>query len=57
MNLAPEVEAPRLEFDEEPRLGAPHPTPCACDACLNWWTQQDQDESFINAASAAYELE
>lgn len=35
------------------RLGAPHPTPCGCHECLSWWTQEDSDEGFINAASAA----
>lgn len=49
--LAPEVEVPRY-LTEAPRLGAPHPTPCNCDACLNWWTQQDGDQSFINRSMA-----
>lgn len=40
---------------EPSHLGAPHPTPCACGECLNWWTQQDSDEAFINAACAANE--
>ena len=39
----------------EADLGAPHPTPCSCAQCLNWWTQQDQDQNFINAACAAGE--
>ena len=51
--LAPEVEAPRREpFDEVPRWGAPHPTPCSCDECFRWWTQEDKDDSFIHAAQA-----
>lgn len=48
--LAPEVEAPRLDLDT--RFGAPHPTPCDCNACLQWWTQQDTDQFFINRSTA-----
>lgn len=40
-----------LQRPEKPRLGAPHLTPCGCDACLNWWTQQNQDQTFINSVS------